>query len=244
MPRPACASAIAPTRRSRARGVGITTDPAVRVAVFALLYDQDLNTPISVFATDAAGNTASAPLDFRAFPKVFRRSRIEVADAFLQRVVPAILENTPDFAKEVADPNDLVAAFLKINGELRRKNAETIAAYAKQTAPRAALGRHLPAAGQLAGRGGLRRPPHLLSRRQGDRSAGAPRLRSRRDQRGAGGRGEQRQGRSRRLPRHLRQLRDHRPRARRPVALRTPVVDGRPARHDRCTRASRSAEAA
>ncbi len=116
-------------------GVGITTDPAVRVAVFALLYDQDLNTPISVFATDAAGNTASVPLDFRAFPKAFRRSRIEVPDPFLQRVVPAILENTPDFAKEVADPNDLVAAFLKINGDLRRKNAETIAAYAKQTAP-------------------------------------------------------------------------------------------------------------
>jgi murein DD-endopeptidase MepM/ murein hydrolase activator NlpD len=115
--------------------VGITADSAVRVAVFALLYDQDLNTPISVFATDAAGNTASVPLDFRAFPKVFRRSRIEVSDAFLQHVVPAILENTPDFAKEVADPNDLVAAFLKINGDLRRKNAETIAAYAKQTAP-------------------------------------------------------------------------------------------------------------
>jgi Peptidase family M23 len=115
--------------------VGITADPAVRVAVFALLYDQDLNTPINVFATDAASNTASVPLDFRAFPKVFRRSRIEVPDAFLRRVVPAILENTPDFAKEVADPNDLVAAFLEINGDLRRKNAETIAAYAKQTAP-------------------------------------------------------------------------------------------------------------
>ena len=117
------------------RGVGITTDPAVRVAVFALLFDQDLNTPISVYATDAAANTASVPLDYRSFPKAFRRSRIEVADAFLQRVVPAILENTPDFANEVADRNDLVAAFLKINGDLRRKNAETIAAFAKQTAP-------------------------------------------------------------------------------------------------------------
>jgi murein DD-endopeptidase MepM/ murein hydrolase activator NlpD len=117
------------------RGVGITSDPAIRVAVFALLYDQDLNTPISVFATDAAGNTSSTPLDFRAFPKAFRRSRIDVPDTFLQRVVPAILENSPDFAKEVANPNDLVAAFLKINGDLRRRNAETIASYAKQTAP-------------------------------------------------------------------------------------------------------------
>ena len=61
----------------------------MRVAMFALLYDQDLTTPIGVFATDAAGNLATAPLDYKAFPKVFKRSRIEVPDAFLQRVVPA-----------------------------------------------------------------------------------------------------------------------------------------------------------
>jgi murein DD-endopeptidase MepM/ murein hydrolase activator NlpD len=114
--------------------VGIQ-DPAVRVAVFALLQDQDLNTPIGVFATDIAGNTASTPLDFKAFPKVFRRSRIDVPDAFLARVVPAILENTPEFARELPDRNDLVAAFLKINGELRQKNADEIASSAKQTAP-------------------------------------------------------------------------------------------------------------
>ncbi len=114
--------------------VGIA-DPAARVAVYALLHDQDLATPMKVFATDEAGNTASADIDSRVFPKVFRRSRIEVPDAFLQRVVPAILENTPDFAREVADPNDLVAAFLKINGDLRRKNAETIAGVASKSAP-------------------------------------------------------------------------------------------------------------
>jgi len=114
--------------------VGIA-DPAVRVAVYALLHDQDLGTPMKVFATDEAGNTASADIDSRVFPKVFRRSRIEVPDTFLQRVVPAILENSPDFAREVADPNDLVAAFLKINGELRRKNADMIAAQASKSAP-------------------------------------------------------------------------------------------------------------
>jgi hypothetical protein len=114
--------------------VGIA-DPAVRVAVYALLHDQDLATPMKVFATDEAGNTASADIDSRVFPKVFRRSRIEVPDTFLQRVVPAILENTPDFAREVPDPNDLVAAFLKINGELRRRNADSIAALASKSAP-------------------------------------------------------------------------------------------------------------
>ena len=114
--------------------VGIE-DAAIRVALFALLYDQDLTTPIGVFASDAAGNTTTAPLDYKAFPKVFKRSRIEIPDAFLQRVVPSILQNSPDFASEVANPNDLLASFLSINGALRRKNAEQIAAYAKQTAP-------------------------------------------------------------------------------------------------------------
>ena len=114
--------------------VGIA-DPTVRVAVFALLYDQDLMTPIGVFASDVAGNLATAPLDYKPFPKAFRRSRIDVPDAFLQRVVPSILQNSPDFAREVADPNDLVAAFLKINGDLRRRNSEEIASFAKQTVP-------------------------------------------------------------------------------------------------------------
>jgi murein DD-endopeptidase MepM/ murein hydrolase activator NlpD len=114
--------------------VGIS-DPAVRVAIYALLHDQDLATPMKVFATDEAGNTASADIASKVFAKAFRRSRIDVPDTFLQRVVPAILENSPDFAREVADPNDLLAAFLKINGDLRRKNAEAIAALSKDSAP-------------------------------------------------------------------------------------------------------------
>jgi murein DD-endopeptidase MepM/ murein hydrolase activator NlpD len=114
-------------------GAGVQADPALRIAFFALLYDQDLNTPVSVFARDEAGNMATATVDAKVFSKPFRRSRIEVSDAFLQRVVPAILQNTPDF--KVDDPNDLVQAFLKINGELRRRNAEQIAAYSQKTAP-------------------------------------------------------------------------------------------------------------
>ena len=114
--------------------VGIA-DPAVRVAVYALLHDQDLATPMRVFATDEAGNTATADIPSRVFPKVFRKSRIDVPDAFLQRVVPAILDNSPEFARQVEDPNDLLAAFLRINGDLRQQNAATIAALAPDSAP-------------------------------------------------------------------------------------------------------------
>jgi murein DD-endopeptidase MepM/ murein hydrolase activator NlpD len=114
-------------------GTGVQADAALRIAFFALLYDQDLNTPMAVFARDEAGNLATATIDAKVFSKPFRRSRIEVPDTFLQRVVPAILQNTPGFT--VDDPNDLVRAFLEVNGRLRRENAGQIAGLAQKTAP-------------------------------------------------------------------------------------------------------------
>ncbi len=107
------------------------TDPAARVAFFALLYDQDLNTPMRVYARDPAGNTARADFDHRTFPKPFKKSTIPLDDKFLDRVVPAILEGTT----EIKPDGDNLAKFLVINGELRRKNAEKIASFAKQTSP-------------------------------------------------------------------------------------------------------------
>ena len=105
-------------------------DPALRVAFFALRYDQDLNTPIRVFARDEAGNVAHAEFDKRVFPKPFKKSRIDLDGKFLDRVVPAILEGT----NEVNPEGDTLAKFLVINGELRRKNSEKIASFASQTA--------------------------------------------------------------------------------------------------------------
>jgi murein DD-endopeptidase MepM/ murein hydrolase activator NlpD len=119
-----------PASGATVEGVRIN-DPAVRVAFFALLYDQDVNTPMRVFARDPAGNTARADFDHRTFPKPFKKSRIELDDRFLDRVVPAILEGTT----EVKPDGDTLTKFLAINGELRRKNAEKIASFAKQTAP-------------------------------------------------------------------------------------------------------------
>jgi murein DD-endopeptidase MepM/ murein hydrolase activator NlpD len=111
-------------------GVKIT-DPALRVAFFALLYDQDLNTPMRIYARDPAGNTARADFDHRTFPKPMSKRQIPIDDKLLDRVVPAILEGTT----EVKPDGDNLAKFLVINGELRRKNAEKIASFARQTAP-------------------------------------------------------------------------------------------------------------
>ena len=111
-----------------ASGAGATADPALQVAFFALLHDQDLNAPIVVFARDEAGNQATASFVEKVFPKPFKRSKIELDDRFLQRVVPEILEHAPEL-KIAAPPagGDVLPAFLKINGQLRQMNAEQIA---------------------------------------------------------------------------------------------------------------------
>jgi len=115
-----------------ARGDGVKIDdPSIRVAFFALSYDQDLNTPMHLFARDEAGNTARADFDYTTFPKPFKKSRIELEDKLLDRVVPSILEGT----NEVNPEGDTLAKFLVINGELRRKNNEKIASFAKASAP-------------------------------------------------------------------------------------------------------------
>src|SRR4029453_5043974 len=115
-----------------ATGAGIKSDSALQVAFFALLSDQDRNTPILLFARDEADNEATVPLDHMVFPKPFSKSRIELTDPFLQRVVPAIAAASPD---EKIATDDLLAGFLTINGDLRQKNNAYVASLAPKSAP-------------------------------------------------------------------------------------------------------------
>ena len=113
-----------------ASGAGIPGDPALRVAFFALLHDQELNTRIDVFARDPADNVTAVPLDYRVFPKPYGQSRIELDDRFLQRVVPAIASSAPD---EDIRTDDALQGFLTINGDLRRKNNQFLFELANKT---------------------------------------------------------------------------------------------------------------
>ena len=106
-------------------------DPALKVAFFGLLVDQPLQTPIVAFARDAAGNEATAQFVDRVFEKAFRKSRIPVDDRFFNRAVPAILEHSPGVTISTGsyradNPNDPLAGFLKVNGDVRQMNARTI----------------------------------------------------------------------------------------------------------------------
>ena len=108
----------------------------LKAAFFALLYDQDLNTRIQAFARDEAGNEAKATFIDNVFEKPQHKSRIELDDKFLNRVVPDILEHAPELKMTPpAEGSDMMPAFLRINGELRKINADQIAALAKKSSP-------------------------------------------------------------------------------------------------------------
>ena len=115
--------------------VGLT-DPAMRVGFFVLRHDQDINTRITAYARDAAGNQASTPLEHRPFVKRFMDSKIPIDQRFLDRVVPAIAAGTPDLKVDTNTPEGLLKGFLEINGNLRRKNGDFIASLAEKSEPR------------------------------------------------------------------------------------------------------------
>ena len=123
-----------------ASGAGIEDRDDLRVAFFALLHDQDLGTPIQLYARDPAGNEGTADFAHRIFERQFRRSRIPVSDGFLRRVVPGIVAGSPELAGETADgstePAELLQLYLLINGQLRESNRGTLAGLAAETAPR------------------------------------------------------------------------------------------------------------
>jgi murein DD-endopeptidase MepM/ murein hydrolase activator NlpD len=114
-----------------ASAAGVPGDPDLKVAFFALLYNQAVDTPINLYATDVAGNEARAEFDHRVFPKTFRHSSIPLDDPYLKRVVVPILQQSPEVQ---ASPDDLLAAFLKVNNDLRRINNQKIAALGRNTA--------------------------------------------------------------------------------------------------------------
>ena len=109
----------------------------VNAAFFALLPEQPLNTRIQAFARDEASNESKASFVDNVFEKPFKNSRIVLDDKFINRVVPEILEHASELklAAPAEGSPEMLQAFLKINGELRKINADQIAALSAKTSP-------------------------------------------------------------------------------------------------------------
>lgn len=116
-----------------AAGAGVA-DAALKVAFFALLPDQELNTRIAAFARDEAGNETSVGFVDDVFAKPMKRSRVKIDDTFINQVVPEILEHAPELKTGSPTGDGMLPAFLKVNGDLRRINADQIASFSRKSA--------------------------------------------------------------------------------------------------------------
>lgn len=94
--------------------------PGRRVALFAIPHDAPREAAVAVVAEDRAGNTARARWPVRIQERRFRTDIIRLPRRFLTGVVPPLAE-----AHDI-DASDPVAAFQKINTELRSANEARI----------------------------------------------------------------------------------------------------------------------
>jgi murein DD-endopeptidase MepM/ murein hydrolase activator NlpD len=92
--------------------------PGERFAMFAYPWDLGPEETPRVFATNPTGTTALAPFWFKLFPKKFRVRDFELTDPIMDKLVNQI---------DPSGTGDLLARFLKINGEMRRSNNQTLA---------------------------------------------------------------------------------------------------------------------
>ncbi|HVN76490.1 MAG TPA: M23 family metallopeptidase [Thermoanaerobaculaceae bacterium] len=102
-----------------------------RFVLFAIPWDLDDANQIRLFAEDDAGNRAEMPFVDVFKPSPPRSDRLELSDAFLAKVVPAIASQTPGFDAS----GSLLDQYLRINGEVRRATLARIAPLAADTQP-------------------------------------------------------------------------------------------------------------
>ena len=103
-----------------------------RFALFAIPWELGDGAAVRLFAEDDAGNRVEQPFVdlFKKAPP--RPDKLELTDAFLEKVVPAIASATPGFDAS----GSLLDQYLRINGELRRSVLAQIAALARASEPR------------------------------------------------------------------------------------------------------------
>jgi murein DD-endopeptidase MepM/ murein hydrolase activator NlpD len=89
-----------------------------RFCLLGFPWDLPADTAPVVYARNPAGAEARARFWFKVFPKKFRSRELELSDAFLQKVVDEL---------DPSGEGDLLPRFLKINGEMRRKNNQELA---------------------------------------------------------------------------------------------------------------------
>jgi murein DD-endopeptidase MepM/ murein hydrolase activator NlpD len=95
-----------------------------RFSLFAFPWDLPADA-VPIFFAKNPGAESTARFWYKVFPKKFRARDLEIDDKFLEKV---------DNQIEPGGSGDLLSRFLKINGELRKKNNQTLADLRLKTA--------------------------------------------------------------------------------------------------------------
>ncbi len=111
------------------RSFPLPDHPGQYFSLFAFSWELPVDTPISVYASNPSGATATTTFWYKVFPKKFRASTIPLESMNIDRIV-----NQIDPQHKI--PGDSVQRFVYINSELRKINNKTLADLRFQTAPK------------------------------------------------------------------------------------------------------------
>ena len=91
------------------------------VAYFALPWDAVETGPTAVIAYDAAGNEGKTGFNATFKPVRPKKDTLTLSESFLQQKMPEFKQHYPEMQ------GDLLEQYLFVNGEIRKRNADTIA---------------------------------------------------------------------------------------------------------------------
>jgi len=102
-----------------------------RFAIFAVPYDLGEVSQVKLVAEDEVGNRSQVSFIDKFTPRPLRRDTIKLDDAYLAKVVPAILSQTPD----LTDKGTPLDNYLQINRDLRKTDNTRLVEMAKDSKP-------------------------------------------------------------------------------------------------------------
>jgi murein DD-endopeptidase MepM/ murein hydrolase activator NlpD len=103
-----------------------------RVALFGVPWDMGDDKAIRLLAEDEAGNSSEVAFVDQYFPKPPGSDTIKLEDAFINRVVPEIMAQTPG----LEDKGTPLDNYLQVNRDLRKKNAAELVELSRQSEAR------------------------------------------------------------------------------------------------------------
>jgi len=107
-----------------------SNDKQQRFALFAVPYDLGDPGQVRLVAVDDVGNRNEAAFIDKFTPRPIHTDTIQVDDPYMNRVVPEIMSQSP----EVSDQGNLLANYIEINRNLRKKNAQVLKDLAAKSA--------------------------------------------------------------------------------------------------------------